>query len=54
MTQDRMTKEPEQDRDRDEPGREPYTPPRLDRHGTIEALTRGAAGLTVIDPNSGL
>jgi hypothetical protein len=49
-----VTREPEQDRDRTEPGREPYAAPQLVRHGTIEDLTRGAAGITVIDPNSGL
>jgi hypothetical protein len=33
----------ERDRDRDEPARvrEPYAPPRLVRHGTIDDLTRG-------------
>lgn len=51
-----MTPDPERSRDLDEPapGREPYAAPQLVRHGTIEDLTRGAAGLTVIDPNSGL
>jgi hypothetical protein len=35
------------------PGREPYTPPRLVRHGTIEDLTRGTIGITVTDGSSG-
>jgi hypothetical protein len=51
-----MTTDSERDRDLDEPapGREPYTPPRLDRHGTIEALTRGVIGQTLSDANSGI
>jgi hypothetical protein len=50
-----MTKEPEQDRDRNqpEPDREPYASPKLVRHGTIEELTRGTIGLTVTDGASG-
>jgi hypothetical protein len=52
-----MSERPTRVRDGDErepaPGREPYTPPRLVRHGTIEDLTRGGAFTSVpTDPNS--
>ena len=41
-----MSEQPKRELDRDasEPPREPYAPPRLVRHGTIEDLTRGQQG----------
>lgn len=52
-----MSEQPTRAREGDErepaPDREPYTPPRLVRHGTLEDLTRGTIGNTVTDGSSG-
>jgi hypothetical protein len=46
-----MSEQPERgpDREAPEPSREPYAPPRLVRHGTIEDVTRGQQGLAAGD-----
>jgi hypothetical protein len=35
-----------------EPARQPYTPPRLVRYGTVAAVTQGTRAAVVGDPSS--